>query len=35
MYIDEIKNLLYDSGFIFDRIFGTNKNFTINFRNEK
>jgi ubiquinone/menaquinone biosynthesis C-methylase UbiE len=31
---DEIKELLIDSGFIFDRIFGTNKNFTINFRKE-
>jgi ubiquinone/menaquinone biosynthesis C-methylase UbiE len=30
----EIKELLKDSGFIFDRIFGTNKNFTINFRKE-
>jgi ubiquinone/menaquinone biosynthesis C-methylase UbiE len=31
---DEIKSLLLDSGFKFDRIFGSNKNFTINFRKE-
>jgi ubiquinone/menaquinone biosynthesis C-methylase UbiE len=31
---DEIKKLLQDSGFKFDRIFGSNKNFTINFRKE-
>jgi ubiquinone/menaquinone biosynthesis C-methylase UbiE len=31
---DEIKELLKDSGFKYERIFGTHKNFTINFRKE-
>ena len=31
---DELKDLLRDSGFKFDRIFGTKRNFTINFRKE-
>jgi ubiquinone/menaquinone biosynthesis C-methylase UbiE len=31
----EIKDLLKDSGFKFDKLFGTNRNFTINFTNEK
>lgn len=32
MSIDEIKNLLANSGFKFDRLYGTENNFTINFR---
>ncbi|GAB6180916.1 methyltransferase domain-containing protein [Desulfotomaculum defluvii] len=32
MSIDEIKNLLLDSGFEFDKFYGTENNFTINFR---
>jgi ubiquinone/menaquinone biosynthesis C-methylase UbiE len=31
----EIEDLLRDSGFTFDRIFGTNKNFTINFKKDR
>jgi ubiquinone/menaquinone biosynthesis C-methylase UbiE len=31
---EEIKSLLQDSGFKFDKIYGTNRNFTINFRKE-
>ena len=34
MSIKEIKNLLRGSGFEFDKLYGTEKNFTINFRKE-
>jgi ubiquinone/menaquinone biosynthesis C-methylase UbiE len=34
MDIAEIEELLHDSGFKFDKIFGTRKNFTINFKKE-
>jgi len=30
----EIDNLLHDSGFKFDRIFGTKRNYTVNYRKE-
>lgn len=32
MSVEEIKDLLLDSGFEFDQLYGTKHNFTINFR---
>ena len=32
--IAEVKELLADSGFVFDRLFGNENNYTINFKKE-